>query len=110
LLLEGESEALARKAIELALGGSEPALRLCLDRLIAPRREPRAAFTMPPIAGAEDIVPALAAVAAAVADGTLSPGEALALSQTVDVFLRAIDARDFERRLKRLEAADAARG
>ena len=65
---------------------------------------------MPPIAGAEDIVPALAAVSAAVADGTLSPGEALALSQTVDVFLRAIDARDFERRLKRLEAADAARG
>ena len=109
LLLEGESEALARKAIELALGGSEPALRLCLDRLIAPRREPRAVFTMPPIAGAEDIVPALAAVAAAVADGTRSPGEALALSQTVDVFLRAIDARDFEQRLKRLEAADAAR-
>jgi hypothetical protein len=110
LLLEGESEALARKAVDLALGGSEPALRLCLDRLIAPRREPRALFTMPPIAGAEDIVPALAAVSAAVADGTLSPGEALALSETVDVFLRAIDARDFERRLKRLEAADAARG
>ena len=109
LLLEGESEALARKAIELALGGSESALRLCLDRLIAPRREPRVAFALPPIEGSEDIVSAMAAVTGAVADGTLSPGEAYALAQTVDTFLRAIDARDFERRLKQLEAADAAR-
>ena len=51
----------------------------------------------------------MAAVTAAVADGTLSPSDAHALSQTVDTFLRAIDARDVERRLQRLEAADAAR-
>jgi hypothetical protein len=35
LLLDGEAENLVRKAIELALAGSEPALRLCLYRLIA---------------------------------------------------------------------------
>jgi len=35
LLLQGEAEALARKAVELALGGDPVALRLCLDRLIA---------------------------------------------------------------------------
>jgi hypothetical protein len=109
LLLESEAEALTRKAVELALAGSESALRLCLDRLIAPRREPRTPFALPPIDGPGDIVRALAAIAAAVADGTLSPGEALALSQTVDTFLRALDARDVERRLQRLEAADAAR-
>ena len=84
LLLEGESEALARKAVELALGGNPAALRLCLDRLIAPRREPRVPFALPPIAGPADIAAAMAAVTAAVADGTLSPGEAYALSQTVD--------------------------
>ena len=38
-LLDGEGEAMMRKAIELALGGSETALRLCLERLIPPRRE-----------------------------------------------------------------------
>jgi hypothetical protein len=38
LLLEGEAEALARKVVEPAPGGSEAALRLCLDRLLAPRR------------------------------------------------------------------------
>ena len=109
LLLDGEAEKLTRKAIDLALGGSESALRLCLDRLIAPRREPRVPFALPPIAGPEDIIKAMAAITGAVADGNLSPGEAYALSQTVDTFLRAIDARDFERRLTRLEAADGSR-
>jgi hypothetical protein len=109
LLLEGEADKLARKAVDLALGGSEPALRLCLDRLIAPRRERSVHFQLPPMTCAGDIAAAMIAVTEAVADGTLSPGEAFALSQTVDTFLRAIDARDFEHRLKRLETADAAR-
>jgi len=33
-LLEGESEAITRKAIELALGGDVTALRLCLERIV----------------------------------------------------------------------------
>jgi hypothetical protein len=109
LLLEGEADRLARKAVDLALAGNEAALRLCLDRLIAPRRERMVRFQLPPLQKAGDIAAAMIAVTEAVADGTLSPGEASALSQTVDTFLRAIDARDFEARLERLEAADAAR-
>jgi hypothetical protein len=37
-LLEGEAEALTRKAIELALKGDIAALRLCLDRIIPARK------------------------------------------------------------------------
>jgi hypothetical protein len=109
LLLEGEADKLTRKAVELALGGNESALRLCLDRLIAPRRERSVRFQLPPLQNAGDIMSAMIAVTEAVADGTLSPGEAYAVSQTVDTFLRAIDAREGEARLQRLEAADAAR-
>jgi hypothetical protein len=36
--LDGEAETLARKAVELALAGNALALRLCLERTIAPRR------------------------------------------------------------------------
>jgi hypothetical protein len=39
VLLDGEAEQLTRKAVELALGGDTTALRLCLDRIIPPRRE-----------------------------------------------------------------------
>ena len=109
LLLEGEADRLTRKAVDLALGGSEAALRLCLDRLIAPRRERSVNFALPPLETAGDIAAAMIAVTEAVADGTLTPGEACALSQSVDTFLRAIDVRDFEQRLKRLEDANAAR-
>jgi len=39
MLLDGEATALTRKAVELALAGDQAALRLCLDRTVAPRRE-----------------------------------------------------------------------
>jgi hypothetical protein len=40
-LLEGEGEALTRKALELAKAGDMAALRLCLDRPgTAPQRQP----------------------------------------------------------------------
>ncbi|MGC2203149.1 MAG: DUF5681 domain-containing protein, partial [Stellaceae bacterium] len=38
LLLDGEAEALIRRAVELALEGDPMALRLCLERIIPPRR------------------------------------------------------------------------
>src|SRR5438445_5755972 len=49
LVFDGEAEALSRKAVELALDGSEAALRLCLDRIIATRRERPLRFAVPPI-------------------------------------------------------------
>ena len=39
-LLDGEAEALTRKAVDLALDGDIAALRLCLERIIPVRREP----------------------------------------------------------------------
>jgi hypothetical protein len=38
-LLDGDGEAITHKAIDLAKAGNEAALRLCLERLIAPRKE-----------------------------------------------------------------------
>src|SRR5262245_3660332 len=38
-LLDGDGEAITRKAINLAKSGNESARRLCLERLIPPRRE-----------------------------------------------------------------------
>jgi len=46
-LLDGEAEALTRKAVEMALAGDGAALRLCLDRIIPPRRERPVRFNMP---------------------------------------------------------------
>jgi hypothetical protein len=68
-LLEGEAEALTRKAIERALQGDAAALRLCLDRLAPPRRERPAPFDMPALREAADARDAFAAIIAATAEG-----------------------------------------
>ena len=44
-LLDGEAEALTRKAVELALEGDTVALRLCLERLLPPRKSRRVTLT-----------------------------------------------------------------
>ena len=52
---------------------------------------------------------ALWAVAAAVAEGALTPGEACDLSQVAATFIKAIETADFERRLQQIEQRDASR-
>jgi hypothetical protein len=105
-LFDGASGALANKAVQMALDGDIAALRLVLGRIIAPRRHRPSAFTLPPLASAADGAPALAAVAAAAADGAISPEEAASFSQIVDAFIRAIEAGEVEARVQRLERAN----
>ena len=108
LLLDGEATALTRKAVELALAGDPAALRLCLDRTVAPRRERSVELALPPIRSAVDILSAIKVVAGAVGRGAITPGEGFAISQMIESFLRAIDASDFENRLRQLEERQAA--
>ena len=52
------------KAIEMALAGDGTAVRLCLDRIIPPRRERPVRFKMPVLQSPADAVVAMAAIAA----------------------------------------------
>ena len=108
ILLAGEGAALTRRAIELALDGDQAALRLCLERVLGPCRERAVEFVMPPIKSAADLATAMSAVAAATAQGAITPREAMQLGQVVEAYVRAVEATEFERRLKALEVADAA--
>lgn len=105
-LFDGASSALAGKAVAMALAGDAAALRLCIGRVIAPRRHRPNGFALPPLDSAADLAPAMAAIAGAVADGTLSTGEAWELSQVLDTFIRALEAGEFEARLRRLEGVN----
>ena len=60
-LLEGEAQALSRKAVELALRGDVSALRLCLDRIVPPRKDRPVYFELPKMQEAKDAVNASAA-------------------------------------------------
>ena len=90
-LLAGESEALTRKAVELALAGDPTAMRLCIERLLPPCRERTVKFTLPPIESVSDVSAAMRAVTAALAKGNITPGEAATIAGVVETFARAIE-------------------
>jgi hypothetical protein len=106
-LLDGEVEALTRKAIEMAKQGDMTALRLCLDRILPPRRERPVQFRLPALRRAADAAGAMASIAEAVANGELAAGEAAELSKLVESFVKALEVTDFDKRLRLLEERDA---
>ena len=59
-LLDGEAEALTRRAVELALEGDTTALRLCLERIAPPRKDAPIQFDLPPMETAADAAKAAA--------------------------------------------------
>jgi Family of unknown function (DUF5681) len=100
-LLAGESEALTRKAVEMALAGDPTAMRLCMERVLPPCRERTVKFSLPSIDGtltgetcgpsAHDVSLAMNAVTSALAQGEITPGEAERIAGVVDTFVRAIE-------------------
>src|SRR6056297_2172723 len=103
-LLEGEAEALSRKAIETALEGDTTALRLCLERIAPPRKDVPVTFDLPPMQSATDAAKAAASVLEAVATGDLTPTEGAHVMQLVDTYRRTLETSELETRLTALEA------
>ena len=102
-LLEGEAEALTRRAIDAALGGDSTALRLCLERIAPAPKDRTVQFEAPPVANAADIPLALAAILAAVAAGDLSPSEGATMATLIDKIRSAHVLDELERRLSKIE-------
>jgi hypothetical protein len=109
-LLDGEAEALTRKAIERALEGDATALRLCLDRIIPPRKERPLQIALPALTSASDAAAAMATITQGVASGDITTGEAADLSALVTGFAKALETSDLERRIAALEEKAAQNG
>ena len=102
-LLDGEAEAITRKAIELAKGGDLTALQLCLDRIASPRKDRPVLFELPPITSPANAAQASAALVAAVVAGDLTASEASELGKLIEAYIKALEATDFAERLTKLE-------
>jgi hypothetical protein len=107
VLLEGEAEALTRRAIELALEGDTAALKLCLERLVPQRKSRAVAFDLPRIDRIEDLGQAIGSVLQEAACGRLFLDEAAALIGMMETRRKAMETVDLEKRLRALEAGIA---
>jgi hypothetical protein len=87
-LLDGEAEQLTRKAIELALAGDTIALKLCLERILPPRKDRTVMFSLPALENA-DRVASITAILEAVSEGRITPSEAEMVVKLIDMRDRA---------------------
>ena len=108
-LLEGEGEAITRKAIELAKKGDIQALRLCLDRILPPRRERSIEMEIPVVNVAKDIPLALGAVVETVVKGDLTLSEGQAVASLLESQRKAFETAELEQRVEAIEVVLKAR-
>jgi hypothetical protein len=107
-LLDGETEAISRAVIEKAKAGDPTAMRVCMDRIVPPLRERTIEFSLPPLTGVADAVTALTAVAGALAEGELTPGEAAHMVKVIDCYAQTVGLAQLDARVTQLEQAQAA--
>ncbi|NCC52641.1 MAG: hypothetical protein EOM20_15680 [Spartobacteria bacterium] len=103
-LLEGETEALTRKAIELAKEGDIQALKLCLDR-ICPPVKPAAQTVTLDIPAPENLADTARAFVAAAASGDLAPDIAAQLVSAVASVAKVEEMENLKERLEAIERA-----
>lgn len=109
-ILDGEAETLTRKAVEMALDGDGPAMRLCLDRLCPPRKDRAVTFDLPRIETTADLTRATRALLQGVADGEITPAEASEMSKLVTAHIEAVKVVDLAARVVALEETKEAAG
>ena len=108
-LLDGESEALMEKMIGMAKVGDDLAMRLCMERMLAPQRERPAPLLLPRIESDADARRASAAVIEALGEGEVTPKEAEHLMRAIAGAAVIIQSSEVAARLKRMEEQFAER-
>jgi len=103
-LLDGEAQALTRKAVELAQDGNVVALRLCLERIIPARRERPITLKLPKVGSVGDIPETLGVIIEAVAGGHITPGEGQSVAGMLGAYCKAAELVNHEARLEALES------
>lgn len=100
-LFKPHASALVEKAIQMALEGDSQAMRLCMDRLVAPIK----AQSLPVVL--KDMNGALAeqgdAVLKALGEGRITPSEGASIQQALIAQARIVEVDELERRLTELE-------
>ena len=107
-LLDGESESLTRRCIDLAMEGDSTALRLCLSRILPVKRENPISLDLPALKDSQDSLRAIGTVLEAVGAGTITPSEGQAVASLLETHRRTFEVEELERRLEVLEAQQCA--
>jgi hypothetical protein len=102
--LNDTGEELTQIAINLARQGHPVALKLCMDRVF-PTKDRPVTFDLPAMSTAADAVGAMGSIVLGLADGDLTPQEALRVAKLVESFSNTLSTAELERELRALAKA-----
>jgi hypothetical protein len=102
-LVEGQAEALTRKALEMAQAGDVACLRLLLNIVSPARKSQTIDIDIPPVKSAKDVPALIKAIWCAVRDGRVTPEEATALGLLLERSIQAFEAEELRRQVEALE-------
>ena len=102
-LLEGSLDKICKKVEEEALNGNMQAAKMILERFLPPRKDRCIEIALPPIDTFKDVLNAVGFIVNAVGNGKITPSEGELLAKTVESYSKALEACEFESRLKNLE-------
>lgn len=103
-LVCGRAEEVGKALVERAIGGDPVAMRLVVERLWPPPREPSIRTSLPTLKDANDAPSFIAQVIAGVGAGELTVGEAAQIAELVSGFLKAAEAVELSKRIAAIEA------
>lgn len=103
-MLEGHGEAITRKCALLALQGDPTSMRLCMERLIPPRKDHPVKFKLPGVTTAAEVAEAVGAVLRGVAGGQLTPAEGQMIAAILEGRRKVIETEEHEARIFALES------
>jgi hypothetical protein len=102
-LMAADAENIVAAVVTAARNGDMTAAKIILDRLVPVRRSN--SFDLPRIECRADRLPARAAILEAVANGDLTPSDAMDVFTLVDKFARSLDCAAQERTIRDSQAA-----
>jgi hypothetical protein len=105
-LLDGQTEQLVNKCVEMAIDGDSTAMRICMDRLIPPRKSRPVKIDLPDVSTGKGVFEAQAVIVQAVCEGEITPDEGQVISSILEARRKSIETADIELRLDRLERLD----
>ena len=78
-------------------------MRICLDRILPPRKDRPVAFELPKIESAKDAANAISAVLVAVSSGEITPADAGEITKLLDAYVKAFETAELAERIEHLE-------
>jgi hypothetical protein len=103
-MLDGHGEAITRKCALMAMKGDATGMRLCMERLLPPRKEQPVKFKLSAVTTAAEVAAAVSTILQAVAGGQLTPAEGQMIANIVEGRRRVIETEELEARLQALES------